>query len=183
MGLFNKLAAWREYRGGVKHSTFNPDGPGVVRIHLIPPKFRLFGSLNYIVVLNGYYLLPLGYSLATMLSAFMDEANAYDGCEIGMANEYFTVLDGHSANIRKIKRNVDADGYCSTQIYFDRSYGAGTSFEFYFTVNQRCILAADGESLLYEFVPGWFNYVQVGHYFFNLPSVSTSQTTFSRFIT
>ena len=79
MSLLNKLAQYREYKSGVKHCTFNPDGPGVVRIHLIPPKFSLFGNPSYILILNGYYLLPLGYSWAVMLSQFMKKVNDYDG--------------------------------------------------------------------------------------------------------
>ena len=64
MSIQNKIAQYREYKNGVSHCTFNPMGPGVVRIHLVPPKFHLFGSIPYIVILNGYYLLPLGYSWA-----------------------------------------------------------------------------------------------------------------------
>ncbi len=79
MGLINKIAQYKELKSGVKHCTFNPQGPGVVRIHLIPPKFNLFKSASYIVILNGYYLLPLGYSWAIMLSKFMDEVNKFDG--------------------------------------------------------------------------------------------------------
>ncbi len=77
--MFNKIAQYRELKSGVKHCTFNPDGPGVVRIHLIPPKFNLFKSSSYIVILNGYYLLPLGYSWAVMLSKFISEVNKFDG--------------------------------------------------------------------------------------------------------
>lgn len=78
MGLFNKIAQYKEYKNGITHCTFNPEGPGVVRIHLIPPKFRLFSSDAYIVILNGYYLLPIGYSWALILSAFMKEVNKFD---------------------------------------------------------------------------------------------------------
>ncbi|MBQ4510943.1 MAG: radical SAM protein [Clostridia bacterium] len=79
MGLINKISQYKELKSGVKHCTFNPDGPGVVRIHLIPPKFNLFKSSSYIVILNGYYLLPLGYSWAIMLSKFIAEVNKFDG--------------------------------------------------------------------------------------------------------
>ena len=79
MGLRNKLAQYKEYKNGVSHCTFNPEGPGVVRIHLIPPKFRLFKNSAYIVILNGYYLLPIGYSWALVLSNFMKEVNRFDG--------------------------------------------------------------------------------------------------------
>ena len=77
MGLLNKISAWRETKRGVKHCTFNPNGPGVVRIHLIPPRFSLFKNPPYIVILNGYYLLPLGPSWALLLSRFIDEVNAF----------------------------------------------------------------------------------------------------------
>ncbi|MBQ8719800.1 MAG: radical SAM protein [Clostridia bacterium] len=87
MGLKNKIAQYREYKNGVSHCTFNPEGPGVVRIHLVPPKFRLFGSSAYIAVLNGYYLLPIGYSWALILSYFMREVNKFDGKPIGESDE------------------------------------------------------------------------------------------------
>ena len=77
MRLFNKIAQYKEYKGGVKHCTFNPDGPGVVRIHLVPPKFRLIGNPVYIAILNGYYMLPLGYSWALMLAEFMAEVGEF----------------------------------------------------------------------------------------------------------
>ncbi len=79
MGLKSMLARYRDHKSGIKHCTFDPEGPGVVRIHLIPPRFRLFGARPYIVILNGYYLLPLGYSWALMLSSFIEETNRYEG--------------------------------------------------------------------------------------------------------
>lgn len=42
MGIQNKIAQYRACRRGVSHCTFNPEGPGVVRIHLLPPKFTIF---------------------------------------------------------------------------------------------------------------------------------------------
>ena len=92
MGLLNKISQYKEYKSGVKHCTFNPDGPGVVRIHLIPPRFRLLKNSSYIVILNGYYLLPLGYSWAIMLSAFMKETALFDGREIS-EEDYSAILD------------------------------------------------------------------------------------------
>ena len=82
MGIRNKLAQRREWKSGVKHCTFNPDGPGVVRIHLVPPAFRWFGNPSYVVILNGYYLLPVGYSWGILLSAFLTEVNRFDGKEL-----------------------------------------------------------------------------------------------------
>ncbi len=79
MNIKNKIAQYKAYKQGVVHCTFDPDGPGVVRMHLVPPKFRLNGNPPYVLILNGYYLLPVGYSWAIMLTAFMNRVNTYDG--------------------------------------------------------------------------------------------------------
>ncbi|MBQ7346436.1 MAG: radical SAM protein [Clostridia bacterium] len=109
MSIQNKLAQYREWKSGVKHCTFNPEGPGVVRIHLIPPKFRWFGNAPYIVILNGYYLLPLGYSWAVMLSFFMSEVNRFDGCPIGDKD-----ADSIVENTLKHTRRVYPSTSCET---------------------------------------------------------------------
>lgn len=96
MGLRNKIAQYRGYRDGVRHCTFDPEGPGVVRIHLVPPKFRLLRSQAYILILNGYYLLPLGYAWAVMLGAFIDEVNRFDGTAISLEDE--TAIEENTLN-------------------------------------------------------------------------------------
>lgn len=101
MGLLNKIAQYREMKSGVKHCTFNPSGPGVVRIHLIPPKFKMLGNSSYIVILNGYYLLPLGYSWAIMLSNFMSETNKFDGRDISQS-DYDSIICKTVANTKKV---------------------------------------------------------------------------------
>jgi len=101
MGLKNKIAQYREYKRGISHCTFNPEGPGVVRIHLIPPKFRLLRSSAYIVILNGYYLLPLGYSWALILSNFMKEVNQFDGKPITQDDEK-AIADRTVRSVRKV---------------------------------------------------------------------------------
>ena len=78
MGFINKLAELKEWKRGVSHCTFDPHGPGLVRIHLIPPRFKLFGNDAYTVILNGYYILPIGSAWAIILSAFMREVNRFD---------------------------------------------------------------------------------------------------------
>lgn len=67
------------------HTTLNPKGPGAVRIHLIPPKWRPFSDAPYVMILNGYYILPLGYSWAILLRNFIREVNVYDGRPINEA--------------------------------------------------------------------------------------------------
>lgn len=113
MGIPNRIAQYQQFKNGVSHCTFNPEGPGVVRIHLIPPKFRFFHSCSYIVILNGYYLLPLGYSWALILSNFMKEVNKFDGKPITEEDE--DVIVEHTVrSVRKVfptvpKKDIEED--------------------------------------------------------------------------
>lgn len=77
-----EAAAFKAWKAGVVHTTLNPKGPGAVRIHLIPPRWRLFGKNPYVMILNGYYILPLGYSWAILLGNFIREVNRYEGCPL-----------------------------------------------------------------------------------------------------
>lgn len=79
MILKREAAAYKAWKEGVVHTTLNSKGPGAVRIHLIPPKWRPFGKSPYVMILNGYYILPLGYSWAVLLGNFIREVNRYDG--------------------------------------------------------------------------------------------------------
>ena len=127
MGLHNKIAQYKEYKNGVSHCTFNPEGPGVVRIHLIPPKFRLFRSSAYIVILNGYYLLPLGYSWALILSNFMKEVNRFDGKPITEADGKM-IVENTARNVRKVypsvpKKDIEEDLEELLDVLFDVARG------------------------------------------------------------
>lgn len=107
MGLQRKIAEYREFKHGVSHATFDPEGPGVVRIHLVPPRFRLFGRDPYIVILNGYYLLPIGYAWALVLSYFMKEVNRYHGKPITEADEAH-IMQSTVKRIRAAYPAIDA---------------------------------------------------------------------------
>lgn len=127
MSIKSKLAQWRAWKSGVQHCTFDPEGPGVVRIHLIPPKFRLFGNPQYIVILNGYYILPLGYSWAVMLSAFMSEVNLFDGKEICEEDEK-AIVEKTVGIVKKVfpfvgKVNIEEDLYEMLDIIFEIAHG------------------------------------------------------------
>lgn len=108
MGIKNKLAQYKEYKNGITHCTFDPEGPGVVRIHLVPPKFRLLGNSAYIVILNGYYLLPIGYSWAVVLSAFMNEVNLFDGRTI-TDEEGDAIIERTVKNVRNVYSSMPKD--------------------------------------------------------------------------
>ena len=75
----------RRYRRGhldcVRHITLDPKGPGVVRMHMIPP--RTDDPFDpFLLLLNGAQLVPLNLSWAILLANFMDQLEPYSGKEI-----------------------------------------------------------------------------------------------------
>ena len=85
--MSNMTLLERRYRRArlqcVRHITLDPKGPGVVRLHLLPP--RQEGEL-FLLLLNGAQLLPVNLSWAILLSCFMDEMETFAGREIGEAD-------------------------------------------------------------------------------------------------
>ena len=69
-----KLKKYIANINGVVHTTFNPKGPGVVRIHLIPPKKIKFG-IPWVVIINGQDILPMSFGWALLLKIFIDNIN------------------------------------------------------------------------------------------------------------
>ncbi len=85
----------------VLHTTLNPDGPGAIRIHLIPPK-REENTLNpSIAIINGTDILPVNFAWAVILAEMIRETNHYDGKEIG-EEDVRGILDRAAENVRRI---------------------------------------------------------------------------------
>ena len=63
----------RERFTGVQHTTLNPEGPGVVRIHLVPP--RPDGDGMSAAILNGQDIIPVGTAWTILLVCFIEEVN------------------------------------------------------------------------------------------------------------
>ena len=78
---------WREKRyrrahlSCVRHITLDPKGPGVVRIHMIPPRTESTED-PFLLLLNGAQLVPLTLSWAVLLANFTDRLEPFSGCEI-----------------------------------------------------------------------------------------------------
>lgn len=70
----------------VLHTTLNPDGPGVIRIHLIPPKTGEDEFGPSAAIINGTDILPVNFVWAVILAEMIREINKYDGREIGEAD-------------------------------------------------------------------------------------------------
>ena len=65
----------------VRHITLDPKGPGVVRIHMIPPRDDT-PDAPFLLLLNGAQLVPLNLSWAILLANLMDQLQAYEGQEL-----------------------------------------------------------------------------------------------------
>lgn len=65
----------------VRHITLDPKGPGVVRIHMIPPRDDT-PDAPFLLLLNGARLVPLNLSWAILLANLMDQWQAHEGQEL-----------------------------------------------------------------------------------------------------
>ena len=85
----------------VLHTTLNPNGPGAIRIHLIPPKAEENVFNPSIAIINGTDILPVNYIWAVILAELINETNHYDGREIGEA-DIQGIQERTADSIRKI---------------------------------------------------------------------------------
>ena len=74
----------------VRHITLDPKGPGMVRIHMIPPRDDT-PDAPFLLLLNGAQLVPLNLSWAIMLANLMDQLQAYEGQDLA-ENQWESLL-------------------------------------------------------------------------------------------
>ena len=75
----------------VRHITLDPKGPGVVRIHMIPPRDET-PAAPFLLLLNGAQLVPLNLSWAIMLANLMDQLQAYEGQDLVAEDQWESLL-------------------------------------------------------------------------------------------
>ena len=61
----------------VYQTTIDPKGPGVVRLHLVPPK-KIKDGIPWIVIINGFRVLPILTTYAVLLKEFILTYNSYN---------------------------------------------------------------------------------------------------------
>ncbi len=91
----------------VKHTTLNPNGPGVVRIHLVPPKAGKEDA-PAVVIINGRDLLPIKPSWSLLLAEFITQINYYAGKSLS-EDDLRTIRDNTFVQVTKVFRKVDRD--------------------------------------------------------------------------
>lgn len=116
----------RKHLREVKHTTLNPKGPGVVRIHLVPPRANKPNSPSA-VILNGKDILPLNPAWTIMLAEFIDQINVFEGHEIS-ENEFRVIKARTLSKLKKIypktsQRKLKNDLKVLFGVLLDVAYG------------------------------------------------------------
>ncbi|MBQ7776544.1 MAG: radical SAM protein [Lachnospiraceae bacterium] len=122
-----ELAYAKENFNEVFHTTLNPGGPGVVRIHLIPPKVEGKQLDSSVVIINGQDVLPINRSWSILLAEFIKEVNLYAGKELNdadveriMENTYLQVKKVYKKAKETVIRN---DIYTIMKTFQQVAYG------------------------------------------------------------
>lgn len=85
----------------VLHTTLNPDGPGAIRVHLIPPKAEEAAFGPSVAIINGSDILPVNFIWAVILAELIRETNHYDGMQIDQT-DIQKILDKTAGNVHRI---------------------------------------------------------------------------------
>ena len=91
----------REHFRDVLQTTLNPEGPGVVRIHLIPPKYESGKPVSSVAIINGQDIIPVNYAWSILLAELIKEINKYHGREVTDA-EVEDILSNTCKAVKKV---------------------------------------------------------------------------------
>jgi len=128
MGIKKRIYKYAlENYQGVCHTTLNPEGPGVVRIHLIPPKFTEEEIGAAVAIINGQDILPVNTSWTILLCEFIKNVNKYAGREL-LDSDVQKILDDTTKGVRKVywflsKKTVRGDVYKIMNTFTNIAYG------------------------------------------------------------
>ena len=79
-GVIRRIRSYMETEfDQVMHTTLNPEGPGAIRIHLIPPREEEDILGPSVAIINGTDIIPVNFLWAIMLCETIKEINVYDG--------------------------------------------------------------------------------------------------------
>ena len=93
--------------GEVHHTTLDPEGPGVVRIHLVPPVVRDGQIGASIAILNGQDVIPVNTAWSILLTEFIRSVNEYSGRSV-TDEDVENILQKTCANVKKVYPFISA---------------------------------------------------------------------------
>ncbi len=122
-----ELAFAQEFFKEVHHTTLNPEGPGVVRIHLIPPEIKDDEIAPSVAIINGQDIIPVNVSWSILLTSLIEEINKYSGREVTQ-EEVDMMTDTACKRVQKIyplitKKRLKKDVYRMMNTFKQVAYG------------------------------------------------------------
>ena len=104
-----------EHFGEVYHTTLNPEGPGVVRIHLVPPAIFEKEVGASVAIINGQDVIPVNRSWSILLMELINEINKYSGRPIN-EEDLSNILDRTAKSLRRVypmlgKKRIRRDAF------------------------------------------------------------------------
>ena len=122
-----ELAYAKENFGGVMHTTLNPEGPGVVRIHLIPPVIENDVIGSSVAILNGQDIIPIKPAWTILLSELIKEVNRYEGRQLS-DEDVKNIKKATVKDLRKVypflgKKLIEEDIYKMMKAFSQIAYG------------------------------------------------------------
>lgn len=102
---YGERAFLRGHLNRVRHVTLDPDGPGVVRIHLIPCT-KPDRDTPFVAILNGQDILPLNLSWAILLTNLIEALQPHSGTEL-KDSDWSAINAQAVATTRKIYRKTE----------------------------------------------------------------------------
>ncbi len=117
----------KENFGEVLHTTLNPEGPGVVRIHFIPPVISDEEISSGVAIINGQDIIPVNVSWCILLSEFIKNVNTYHGKGIS-EEDIETILNNTVRGVRNVfpflfKKIIKNDIVKIMNTFTDIAYG------------------------------------------------------------
>ncbi len=105
----------KENYGEVLHTTLNPEGPGVVRIHMIPPKPEEKVPAESVAIINGQDIVPVNASWSVLLTEFIKQINKFHGKAIS-EEDTKQILQATVKGVHKVypfvgKKRLETDIY------------------------------------------------------------------------
>ena len=98
--MYKKVKDYIDTIDGVSHTTFDPHGPGVIRIHLVPPeKIRL--GVAWTIILNGQDVIPITFGWAVLLREFINAVNRRSGVAID-SEEITKIINEAIETVKKV---------------------------------------------------------------------------------
>ena len=128
MSLSNRIKRYaKENFTETLHTTLNPEGPGVVRIHMIPPLCDGDDVEASIVIINGQDVIPVNVAWSIILCEFIKEVNKYAGREV-TDDEVLLMVDNTCKAVKKIypfvsKKLIKNDLYEMMNSFKQVAYG------------------------------------------------------------